>query len=365
MNKYNSKVVFDYINGNEIIDYNIDELEDDYEFMMMVINYTNDKNMYNLCSDKVKTNYEFVKYIINKFKDELSFISGVVDYFLENNKDDLKELEIVIIMHNLTKNKIKGFNKYKVLTDANYSTKLVELELIRQTYKDDEEVIDEMQMGFWFIIDNYNFNKTIMNFYAEKFIETIFTEDIPNLEEYLHNRFTKYEDLEIIGINNYLINIIDRYDSYLSYYIRCNLNILDNIKEQLNIIKIKWNNYIIKNESKKYHTMLNEVSEYLENHEEDCHFNETQILYYIGEELGIGEKIHHYEYVGRDYEDIISNLYIDKSQMDFEELKHYMAIKNIMMKVLNKKQSNPNNSTRNNGNNKSKILKINFNKNNE
>ena len=59
MNKYNSKVVFDYINGNEIIDYNIDELEDDYEFMMMVINYTNDKNMYNLCSDEVKTNYEF------------------------------------------------------------------------------------------------------------------------------------------------------------------------------------------------------------------------------------------------------------------------------------------------------------------
>ena len=158
MNKYNSKVVFDYINGNEIIDYNIDELEDDYKFMMMVINYTNDKNMYNLCSDKVKTNYEFVKYIINKFKDELSFISGVADYFLENNKDDLKELEIVIIMHNLTKNKIKEFNKYKVLTDANYSTKLVELELIRQTYKDDEEVIDEMQMGFWFIIDNYNFS---------------------------------------------------------------------------------------------------------------------------------------------------------------------------------------------------------------
>ena len=43
--------------------------------------------------------------------------------------------------------------------------------------------------------------------------------------------------------------------------------------------------------------------------------------------------------------------------MDFEELKHYIAIKNIMLKVLNKTNQNSYNDKK--SYNKSKILKIN------
>ena len=51
-NKYNQKLIWEYINGEEIP--NIDKLEKDYQFLMQVIKTSKDKNMYNLCSDNLQ-----------------------------------------------------------------------------------------------------------------------------------------------------------------------------------------------------------------------------------------------------------------------------------------------------------------------
>ena len=56
MKFYNKKLVFDYVVGNDLDDYEIDELENTPEFMIEVIKYTQDKKMYNFCSDNVKSN---------------------------------------------------------------------------------------------------------------------------------------------------------------------------------------------------------------------------------------------------------------------------------------------------------------------
>ena len=80
--EYNLKLIKDYVEGNDLEDYNIDELENDYEFMISVIKYTNDKNIYNLCSDEVKNNYEFVKFIINYFKNDIEFIDKISEQYL-------------------------------------------------------------------------------------------------------------------------------------------------------------------------------------------------------------------------------------------------------------------------------------------
>ena len=45
MGKYNNKLIEDYIQGNDIEGYNIDDLENDYDFMISVIVKSNDKNM--------------------------------------------------------------------------------------------------------------------------------------------------------------------------------------------------------------------------------------------------------------------------------------------------------------------------------
>jgi len=47
--KYNINIILNYINGDDIEGYTIEELENDCTFMKLVINYTNDKNMYALC----------------------------------------------------------------------------------------------------------------------------------------------------------------------------------------------------------------------------------------------------------------------------------------------------------------------------
>ena len=104
MKKYNRDLISKYINGEEIIDYNIEELEDDKDFMMQVISISNDYNFYNLCSEKVKLDYDFIKYLILKFKNNINFICDVANEYIEKTEDDFARTELALIMRDLTKN---------------------------------------------------------------------------------------------------------------------------------------------------------------------------------------------------------------------------------------------------------------------
>ena len=103
MSKYNKSLIYDYINGNDIENYNVEELENDYEFMKLVINVSKDKNIYKLCSDKLKNNYEFIKFIIYKFKNDIDFICKVANSYLDITNNEIEEIELNIIMSELTK----------------------------------------------------------------------------------------------------------------------------------------------------------------------------------------------------------------------------------------------------------------------
>ena len=64
---YSKKVIMDYVCGNDIVGYEIEQLENDHRFMIDVIKYTGDKRIYKLCSDKVKNNPDFVKFLVDFF----------------------------------------------------------------------------------------------------------------------------------------------------------------------------------------------------------------------------------------------------------------------------------------------------------
>ena len=98
MKKYNNQLIMDYINGNDIEDYDLDELENDKLFMTKVIDFSNDEKMYNFCSEKLKKDYEFIKYIILKFRNNIEFITEVADYFLDNTDTDYERTELLIII---------------------------------------------------------------------------------------------------------------------------------------------------------------------------------------------------------------------------------------------------------------------------
>ena len=97
MKKYSKEIVMDYINGEDILDYDISLLEDDIDFMMQVIEETNDKNMYYMCDDNLKKNLKFITYLINKFHDDIKFIVMISnDYMIDASEIEQIELKVIL-----------------------------------------------------------------------------------------------------------------------------------------------------------------------------------------------------------------------------------------------------------------------------
>ena len=86
MKKFTKETVFNYLVGNDILDFNIDELENNPEFMAEVV--CKDKNSYNLCSDEIKTNIVFIRRILDNYKDDMDFALKVYKEFESIIEDD-------------------------------------------------------------------------------------------------------------------------------------------------------------------------------------------------------------------------------------------------------------------------------------
>ena len=242
----NDKYLFNYIKGNKLE--NMDELHDDYKFMMKVIDITNDKKYYNLCSDRVKHNYNFVRFLMDKFSFDKSFIGVITYLYFQNNLIDEKYKELLIIANNLLDG-IDSFCSFhhKRLLDAFYNSVKLNIENFKKDYPDYNNVV---QKGFIIIHNNHKSSYIIMDYFAKKFIEEIFVIDRNNiLEDLIHDNFISFNKLKEYGINKFLINYIEKYDMCLADYIRCNVSLLDDIKLKLNDIDQNFNSYIKKEKS--------------------------------------------------------------------------------------------------------------------
>lgn len=232
MEKYSKKMINDYILGNDIKDYSIEELEDDKEFMMLVIGTTNDEKFYNLCSDKLKKDYGFVRYLIAKFKSSINFICNVADYYLSDVEDELSRIELNIIMSELTsQDKEKNMN-YTVVRDTIYTAKRVEIEMAKLKLNDDY-VSQDIGMGFLVIFDSFNSSEIILNYFAKNTIDEIFNEYDINLENMLHEQFKTPEQIDKIGINNYMLNFIGYYDPMLASYLSTHIDLMASLKQKI------------------------------------------------------------------------------------------------------------------------------------
>ena len=105
---FDKKLIYNYVMGEDIENYSIEQLENDVNFMKQVIEFTNDKNMYNLCGEKVKNDIEFIKYLIKKFKKDSMFIISIAEEYIKNNQtEDFDDncFELNILMSDIGKNK--------------------------------------------------------------------------------------------------------------------------------------------------------------------------------------------------------------------------------------------------------------------
>lgn len=174
---YSKKLVMDYINGNDIEEYSIDELENDPNFMIQVMEVTKDKNIYNLCSTNVKKDHQFIIFLINNFKNDLNFISKVADFYLDQEIDDTLAMEIYILL-----SKIENFDdnlkfmEYRLKAETFYIIKVAEISSLKE--EKDDYLLGKGNLAFLLIQEEYQSSSIIVNFFAEKFINDIFMKTV-------------------------------------------------------------------------------------------------------------------------------------------------------------------------------------------
>lgn len=375
MKKYSKELINKYIKGEDIKNYQIEELEDDKDFMIQVIKETNDKKIYNLCSEKVKKDYEMVKFMALAYNNDLKFIADIADKYLKDAGDSLERIELALIMLDLTlKKDNEKATKYKMIIDTIFFSKRLEIEICKAKQNDDD-YSREVGMGFWYMFDLYNSSDIVIKYFAKKTIEAIFSEYDINLEQLLHSKFKKDEDIDLQGINNYMINFLGMYDHMLSSYISTHIELLSDFSDKISDVINNWENYNEKEEEKRYNGMIEQVHNYMEN--ADSIMTETDILYYVARQLGIDEKLAYYDGIFNEiYADIIQGIDIkdlDNVNDDFvtftinnsiAERKYYLDVKRIMLNSLfGNEQSKilPTNDINISKNDKCKILKIDFN----
>lgn len=232
----NDYLIKSYVNGEEVFGYDIDDLEDDYQFMIRVLEYTKDKNMFELCSEDVKNTYEVVDFILDNFSNDIEFTIEVVSNYLDSERDKVKYLEILIRVCNLY-----GYDnicclEYSRQLDEEYKAFNANISYMKTSLTRDNSYL--IENGFYFVLDNYKDNKTIINYFVSRFINDYF--DNNNLEIEVYKTFKTYEELEGFGINKYLVKLLNKYDAKLADYVISNIYLLNGVKDKLNKVRDNW-----------------------------------------------------------------------------------------------------------------------------
>ncbi len=330
MKKYTVKTIMDYISGNDIEEFTLEELEDDMDFMKNVINYTNDKNMVSMCSERIQNDFEFIKFILYKFSYDLEFTCAIADKFLEGIDKEHEEdrYEIAIIMCQLIKGKKEDYMKYHIIASLAF---LWELEFVKECQQQYSSPSNKVGMGFIFITEDDSNSQIMVEYFAKKFIEHILAYHEINFEDLLHKRFSRKEDLEQVKINTFLINFLLCYDIALANYAKAHLEILDSLKEAIQYTISNWEKFMEKKERDLYNLLFEKVDRYMKVHPE-CAFLEDDLLYTIGYELGVLDKIQKYDGL---WDVDATGSSINKSEMSLQDRIHYHAIKQLVTNILN------------------------------
>ena len=335
--KYNLKLIVDYLNGNEIKGYTLEQLENDPEFMKQVIIACNDKKMYNMCSDKVKGDYDFAMFMIEKFYYDPYFIDEVAATFLQNNDDDLERIGIVVKMCKILEelNNKDIYASYKLVFLAHFTYDMASIESYKSS---DPEIEDEVGLGFVLLFDRYNYDIDVLKFYAKQLIEFLFTDYGVKLEDEIHKEFRTPNDIYDSGLMNYMISFLGRYDPMLADFAINHNDILDEFQNRINKIQVGWNRYTDKEEQENYELMFERVHDFVGEHEMETILGEYTYLHLIGKELGINAKIATYLGLDREtYEAIYGDYDEDQIKPLLQDLREriiYTNIKRIMLETL-------------------------------
>ena len=258
---HNMKLVYDYINGEEIE--NIDILENNYKFMIDVISITRDKNMYRLCSESLKNNHEFVMFIINFFKDNKDFINEVaLEYMNKIDSGDIRYKELCFVMSDIFNDQYDDRAiYYNLLRSAIYNSERVSINIV---INEENDLLNKKQLGLGFILvllSDLGKSKIITKYFAIKYLEEIFYEkDNMSFEDFIHSKFHDLNLLKKIGIKNFIIDYVKNYDVNLSDYLFVNIDLIKDVEKNINYVVSNWNKYMERTLNRKKNIFEQEVN---------------------------------------------------------------------------------------------------------
>lgn len=242
--------MFIIVHKNEINKYlnnsnnKFNKYRDDLDFIIQLFEITNDKNTIKHCSNKLLNNYKLIKYLITKFPSDIPFLIKYVDNYIINNESEYinkNVVEINIMMEELlnkTNNqllmKYKNNNRtvyYQILYALNKRCK--ELKINREQFG----------MGFHLIMSVFKTNPNIIDYYAKFLIKEIFNNNDLGYEEFMHQHIKDKNVLLNKNNNSLIINIINKYDTFLGDYLITNLDLLDELKSTFIRLYDDWDYY--------------------------------------------------------------------------------------------------------------------------
>ncbi len=333
MKNFTRETVYSYVFGNEIVGYDIDELENNPKFMREVIKVTHDKRIYNLCGDDVKRDKDFVEFLIEDFNDDLDFLIEVINKFsADNDKTDV--LEVYIMLDKLTKGSLddKLFS-YKAMTFLSYISEKTLYEISINNEKN-EKWKKRFGLGFCFVLLDYSHSQLIKSYFAEKMVDSILVDGkFEDLEDKFHRRYKSVDEIENEGINSLIINIIQKYDCDLAGYISNNIDLLANARKRVEKIIRRWDFYNDRKDDLLIENVINNIVAFVD--ERNLMIEYGEIIGYIINEFKLNDKYSNYEERNpRDDEEKIVLGTLDLDQLDFRNQLLINQLKGIIKRVI-------------------------------
>lgn len=207
----NKEITRAYIDGEDLD--NIDELEDNPEFMYAVLKISKDKKMYSFCSLNVLRDYNFVLNVIELFNKDIDFICLVLDNYLSYMEDfNYNNIYLLLKILSYLSKEDNRYNNYNLILKEEFN----KLFLLNDQFN--------------YFLELFN-NKIILDYVAEYLYYYLLNKENINIDKYILRNYNSYEEYLKVEKECYY-NLISKYDISLADYIINNNSVFDKIKNK-------------------------------------------------------------------------------------------------------------------------------------
>ena len=247
--KYPIKIIDKYVRSKELLSYDIEKLEDDFDFMTQVISFSDDINFYYLCSERLKLNSEFIYFLLYKFPSNDEFIWNAIGYYIDKKKENdlLEVFETLLHVESIfSVSKSSKLHDCRKLIYEMYSNQMNKFEK------------DQNYCGFLSIIKELGKSEIVTDFFAKNFIID-YIGDGEDLEERIHNQFDSSTDFRESSDSRFALEYLSEYDFSLSNYAFSHPQVLLPFSNKVNLICSNWRNHENEKKKAKYNTLFDRI----------------------------------------------------------------------------------------------------------